>query len=1137
MKKIFLLILFLNVSLRGFSGVIKVQNTNDSGIGSLRQAVIDANNGDSITFNPSLLSGGNNKITLTSGEIAFNKDLTIIGLITATDTLFLSGNKASRIFNITGGTTTLDRMVIVDGYTTSQGGGIKAYFLTINNSIVRYNNSSGSSNTAGGGIYAFNLTINNSIINNNTASSTSSSAYGAGVFSNFLTINNSIISGNIATAPSDLSSGGGINASNLTIYNSVISDNAANGTLSYGGGVYVSGTFAMTNSVIKDNMVSSSTSSASGGGIYAYASSGLTTLTIDNSTFSGNTAQSSNTASAYGGAIYTRSNSVSSSAFSTLKISYSTFVSNAVSNTSANATTGAGAGIYANNINLTIDHSLLTKNITTATSYAYGGAIYATSNNSPSPSYSGLTLKNSVLSENSAVAQTSAIGGGIYVESKSISNTSSSSTFDFTIDNSIVSENLASTSSGNAYGGGIYSVATASQSSYYSKINATINNSTISGNIASASGTGIGGGIYGVSGPVSNFATSNFSIINSTISANAATGANGGAAGGGFYTIASGGGTWTVFNLSFNHSTIYGNEAVTSSLNANTNAFGGGIVCGGTANSDLSIINSTVNKNVASSNNTADGGGIHISSSTNFTIGSSIVAENEGDNNIFGSITTNNGYNIFDDVPVGTVISDQTNVNSSVLNLGPLQNNGGSNFTVAPNTGSVAIDMGNPSDVSDAQNGAIIGLRDVGAAEFGITACPTLYDSIVQTICYGDTYNFGGKLLTSSGMYKDTIPSVNGCDSVITLSLTVSSLLTGVDTQTACESYTWIDGNTYTANNTLAKVTLSSINGCDSVVTLYLIIKNKDSTTDTKTACGSYTWIDGNTYISNNNTATHTLLNLNGCDSVVTLNLTITNSESFTDSITACDSYTWIDGNAYTANNTSATHTYTNLNGCLVTATLNLIINKPTTGTDTKTACSSYTWIDGNTYTANNNTATFNIVGGAANNCDSLVTLNLTINRVSDITTSSSGTVISANNTTSTYQWLDCDNNYAPILGATGQSFTATANGNYAVELNENGCLDTSSCVSITTVDILQNNFRNTLVVFPNPTEGNFVIDLGENYNSIKINITDLNGKLIHTNDFNNSQILSLNILAPAGVYFLTIISAEQIAVIRIIKK
>ena len=88
--------------------------------------------------------------------------------------------------------------------------------------------------------------------------------------------------------------------------------------------------------------------------------------------------------------------------------------------------------------------------------------------------------------------------------------------------------------------------------------------------------------------------------------------------------------------------------------------------------------------------------------------------------------------------------------------------------------------------------------------------------------------------------------------------------------------------------------------------------------------------IDGITYTSSNNAATHTLTNAIGCDSVVTLDLTINYSTTGTDVITACDSYTWIDGITYTSSNNAATHTLTNTLGCDSIVTLDLTINYTT---------------------------------------------------------------------------------------------------------------------------------------------------------------------------------------------------------------
>ncbi|MBQ7279542.1 MAG: hypothetical protein IJR13_02295, partial [Bacteroidales bacterium] len=203
---------------------------------------------------------------------------------------------------------------------------------------------------------------------------------------------------------------------------------------------------------------------------------------------------------------------------------------------------------------------------------------------------------------------------------------------------------------------------------------------------------------------------------------------------------------------------------------------------------------------------------------------------------------------------------------------------------------------------------------------------------------------------------------------------------TGTDVRTVCNSLVWYDGITYTEDNTTATTTLRNVAGCDSIVTLNLTVTNEAPpvyATDEQTACGSYTWIDGNTYTESNSTATYMVMRSNGCDSIVTLNLTISEMATATDTKSACGSYTWIDGNTYTESNTTATDTLTAANGCDSIVTLNLTISDVATSTDTKSACGSYTWIDGITYTESNTTATDTLT--AANGCDSIVTLNLTI--------------------------------------------------------------------------------------------------------------------------------------------------------------
>ncbi|MBR6066940.1 MAG: hypothetical protein IKP45_03990 [Bacteroidales bacterium] len=275
------------------------------------------------------------------------------------------------------------------------------------------------------------------------------------------------------------------------------------------------------------------------------------------------------------------------------------------------------------------------------------------------------------------------------------------------------------------------------------------------------------------------------------------------------------------------------------------------------------------------------------------------------------------------------------------------------------------------------------------------THCQPLAEHVEVTAC--DSYEWNNETYNVSGDYQQTFVAANGCDSVVTLHLTINRSNTGIDEQTACDSYTWIDGVTYTESTNEPTFTLTNAEGCDSVVTLHLTINHSNTGIDEQTACDSYTWIDGVTYTASTNAPIFTLTNAAGCDSVVTLHLTINRSNTGIDEQTACDSYTWIDGVTYTESTNEPTFTLTNAAGCDSVVTLHLTINHSNTGIDEQTACESYTWIDGITYTESTNEPTFTLTNAAG--CDSIVTLHLTINR--------SNTGIDEQTVCDSYTWID----------------------------------------------------------------------------------------------------------------------------------
>ncbi len=362
----------------------------------------------------------------------------------------------------------------------------------------------------------------------------------------------------------------------------------------------------------------------------------------------------------------------------------------------------------------------------------------------------------------------------------------------------------------------------------------------------------------------------------------------------------------------------------------------------------------------------------------------------------------------------------------------------------------------------------------------------------------------------SSGEYLLNVGSFTGIDDVVN----------------SCGPYTWIDGNTYSSNNNTATFLLpgGSASVCDTVVTLDLTIHGTTPGTDVINACGPYTWIDGNTYSSNNTTATYLLPNASqyGCDSLVTLDLTIHGTATGVDIVTACFAHTWIDGNTYTSSNNTATFLIAGGSqyGCDSLVTLDLTIITTVTGTDVVNACISHTWIDGNTYTSNNNTATHLIPNGSSAGCDSLVTLDLTLVSVSTSVTISYND-LTAVETGASYQWLDCSNGYSAIPGETNQTFMTMNSGSYAVEISKFNCIDTSSCFSIVWTNTEEQVLEKQILVHPNPTTGKINIEFQSLVNQPTVGIVNIWGQTIYKEIHNSTERLAIDFTGDSGIYML----------------
>lgn len=161
-------------------------------------------------------------------------------------------------------------------------------------------------------------------------------------------------------------------------------------------------------------------------------------------------------------------------------------------------------------------------------------------------------------------------------------------------------------------------------------------------------------------------------------------------------------------------------------------------------------------------------------------------------------------------------------------------------------------------------------------APLSATGAQNAYETTDEAaICEGDTYVFGTQSLTETGTYQETFPSVEGCDSLVVLQLTVRTVHMPPVVQAACISYFWEQtGETYSTSGIYTDTLMGSY-GCDSILTLDLTIHQPTTSSLQIDACGSYFWGQtGETYVIGG-TYLDTIQNAAGCDSIITLLLTI----------------------------------------------------------------------------------------------------------------------------------------------------------------------------------------------------------------------------------------------------------------------
>ena len=153
-------------------------------------------------------------------------------------------------------------------------------------------------------------------------------------------------------------------------------------------------------------------------------------------------------------------------------------------------------------------------------------------------------------------------------------------------------------------------------------------------------------------------------------------------------------------------------------------------------------------------------------------------------------------------------------------------------------------------------------------------------------------------------------------------------------------------------------------------------------------------------------------------------------------------------------------------------------------------------------------------------------------------TVTQSGSHLMADQSGAVYQWVNC-NGMIPIAGATGQTFTPDSNGQYAVFLIKDGCVDSSGCINVTNVGVTAPGSTSTkMSVYPNPASGQITVKAWIGLAGGQVLLRDMAGKVIRQEEI-KSNMLTIDVSTlSTGMYIVELNDGrerymERVSVVR----
>jgi gliding motility-associated-like protein len=261
--------------------------------------------------------------------------------------------------------------------------------------------------------------------------------------------------------------------------------------------------------------------------------------------------------------------------------------------------------------------------------------------------------------------------------------------------------------------------------------------------------------------------------------------------------------------------------------------------------------------------------------------------------------------------------------------------------------------------------------------QINLSVLPALETSVSVSVCAGQAVVFGGQLLMSTGTYRDTLLSASGCDSVVVLQLTVWPVVRDTVQETICagESYAW--HNQLYSQSGWYTDTLSSPQGCDSLLTLRLVVRPVVRDTIITGICPGGTYLFGGQLLSQSGVYTDTLSGSSGCDSMVTLQLQVAASFISPQVVTVCSGEDYFFNGSFLIQSDLYYDTLTAALGCDSIVQLSFTRIPDLLTNESASLCAGDSLFFGGRYWSS--AGTYHDTLSSASGCDSIIVLTLQV--------------------------------------------------------------------------------------------------------------------------------------------------------------